>query len=1216
MKHVAKIKDYTKRAVAMLIIISMVVFQMVSDVVIASMSVGENGYTAIITEKLGKYGRLFEIGGQIEETSNLPDLHKGIINMLPEETEISEYSFAANMTDYTNENCIYSNGTTSFNCNMVDLKETIVSEREVNINASMLSSDEYTIIYAKSGNININVAKMDFKGILYAPNGTVTINGTEINAAGMIIAKNVNLYVDTFTMNANQYSESIVNVLELYRNDKLLTLTGYTYEDDIIVGFESDSEFARVDIYIRNDDATQFTYLTSTTESEYTISDYTFEQYMDIMAVAKTKYDETYESTLMTVGYSNDEYAEKLASYTLDADEDGILNGYEIWYSKTDHKCADSDGDGINDYVECFYLCTNPNEKNESVDTDGDGILDADEINLGTHPYLKDTDFDGWTDNEDVEPLKYNDGSQKEIDYTEDRVVGLFDKVNTWIDANGNVYQYIYNFINDNVEYTMINGVVTKYYYNTENQLIAVVTINGEERSAVTYSYNGEVLSSVAYKGFLYEFEIGENTEKIVIADNEYKTVEYNANESLTTYGDGFIIKTLYDSNGNIIEIYYDDELAHKCEYDDAGRIISVSDYIGGFELKYNYNEDGFLNETSSNKYKISYENSDEEYVINYNVLGEEYRQIIYNDIEDIYPTQYSSLLVSGVLHENVQMAEDIVEYILTKNGDKIFSNQITYKDSKIVSIKHNDGTISEILYAKDGKILGILQDEKTVIKYLYDNFGRLIREDNILVDRSYKYIYNSDNNIKCKQEYEYATGELINMLSEQIFEYENLWMDQVTRVNGEEIIYDNLGNPLKYRDNMLIKWNGKFLTSLTSNEHNIEYTYNYEGIRTSKNVDGVVTEYLIEGQDIVFEMTKDSIIAYIYDSDMNIMGMIYNDSVYYFEKNIQNDVVRIIDEDGYEICEYIYDAWGNVLSISGDENIANINPFRYRSYYYDNETGLYYVESRYYDPEIGRFVNADKIEGTIWDYTNMNMYAYCCNDPVNYYDPSGAAPIYVKTFVSRDLYSAPTSADEFDFRPYTMSMIVTNQLWMSSMNKGGSNVSYIIDNCEDFINSWNSLINATVIVINMHGTPEGMYCNNELFDVDDTKKLYYKNVKFVWLISCNTGHIEYRNENMARAIAKRVSGIVVAPDGVAKGEIKDRFYASTHEGDINATEVENWYYFSRKKNSYRTMCIGWTLYNGIGTLCCKNTIFTRKDSMSIFDLSDYLVNNGYINYK
>ena len=135
----------------------------------------------------------------------------------------------------------------------------------------------------------------------------------------------------------------------------------------------------------------------------------------------------------------------------------------------------------------------------------------------------------------------------------------------------------------------------------------------------------------------------------------------------------------------------------------------------------------------------------------------------------------------------------------------------------------------------------------------------------------------------------------------------------------------------------------------------------------------------------------------YYYDGS-GICGVEYNGTVYYFQKNLQGDVTRIYDGNGNLAAQYVYDAWGNhkVLNANGteitDESfIGNVNPIRYRGYYYDEETGLYYLQSRYYDPEVGRFINADDID-YIEPETLMgcNLYAYCGNNPVMYVDPSG----------------------------------------------------------------------------------------------------------------------------------------------------------------------------------------------------------------------------------
>ena len=121
-------------------------------------------------------------------------------------------------------------------------------------------------------------------------------------------------------------------------------------------------------------------------------------------------------------------------------------------------------------------------------------------------------------------------------------------------------------------------------------------------------------------------------------------------------------------------------------------------------------------------------------------------------------------------------------------------------------------------------------------------------------------------------------------------------------------------------------------------------------------------------------------------------MNLKYNNEVYYYIKNGQNDIIGILDNNYNKIVEYIYDSWGNILEIKDNSinNIGIINPFRYRSYYYDNETKLYYLNSRYYNPLWGRFINCDGIIGANEDILSYNLYAYCSNNPVNMIDLDG----------------------------------------------------------------------------------------------------------------------------------------------------------------------------------------------------------------------------------
>ena len=130
-----------------------------------------------------------------------------------------------------------------------------------------------------------------------------------------------------------------------------------------------------------------------------------------------------------------------------------------------------------------------------------------------------------------------------------------------------------------------------------------------------------------------------------------------------------------------------------------------------------------------------------------------------------------------------------------------------------------------------------------------------------------------------------------------------------------------------------------------------------------------------------------------------------------------------LIDTNGNEVVQYWYDAWGNhkVVDANGNEitslnHLGNLNPFRYRGYYYDVETGLYFLQTRYYDPEVGRFLNRDSVSYADPQTINgLNLYTYCGNNPVEYVDPTGHFPIWlaalaIGTFVS-SLISGTTNA-------------------------------------------------------------------------------------------------------------------------------------------------------------------------------------------------------------
>ena len=261
-----------------------------------------------------------------------------------------------------------------------------------------------------------------------------------------------------------------------------------------------------------------------------------------------------------------------------------------------------------------------------------------------------------------------------------------------------------------------------------------------------------------------------------------------------------------------------------------------------------------------------------------------------------------------------------------------------------------------------------------------------------------------------------YDDGDLGTPESTASYVYgNNAWRDLLTAWNGNAITYDAIGNPTRITTSSTsgydLTWQGRQLMSYAGYGDNAEallFTYNADGIRTSKTVNGVKHEYYLNGSQIVAESTYAYQVIYLYNElgapiglGLHLTGSPANLYEYYlFEKNAQGDIIAVYKFNGAKIGTYTYDAWGNctVTQTGGigwdDDVLYTINPFRYRGYFYDVETGLYYLQSRYYNPQWGRFINPDAVmAGVGGDLRGYNLYTYCFNNPVMYSDGEGEWP-------------------------------------------------------------------------------------------------------------------------------------------------------------------------------------------------------------------------------
>ena len=286
--------------------------------------------------------------------------------------------------------------------------------------------------------------------------------------------------------------------------------------------------------------------------------------------------------------------------------------------------------------------------------------------------------------------------------------------------------------------------------------------------------------------------------------------------------------------------------------------------------------------------------------------------------------------------------------------------------------------------YDSMGNISRIEENGEPVVWYKYDALNRLVREDNKTFGKTWLYSYDNKGNILSKWETSFTLKENAeeSEFTRVQYEYDG---DKLLTFGTESCAYDAIGNPTTYRGKSASWSNGRQMVTYDGTA----FTYDGLGRRLSK---GNIT-YTYDSNNRIIKQSNG--IEFIYDNS-GVAGIVYNNATYVYRKDGQGNIAALIDSSGNVVVEYKYDAWGDhviVLSDSSNENLAKANPFRYRGYYYDEETGLYYLKSRYYDPETGRFLNADDISYLDPETINgLNLYAYCGNNPVMRIDENGNA--------------------------------------------------------------------------------------------------------------------------------------------------------------------------------------------------------------------------------
>ena len=555
------------------------------------------------------------------------------------------------------------------------------------------------------------------------------------------------------------------------------------------------------------------------------------------------------------------------------------------------------------------------------------------------------------------------------------------------------------------------DGYTYQFDYNTLDQVTSVVIAN---TTAMSYDYVEITEGGVTYYTNLLQQQTYGNGDYVSFLYTDEKLIQSISFNGTTRF------EYEYDSSGRLSiykDIYNSDIFFYS--YDLAGRIRTITDQDGN-EIRYTYDTSGNVN---------GYE-----YMIGTITRGVEYHYNLSTGIYDY--TTYdvgSTEITKSYNYDNDSLKRlnnitlTIGSVTLTKiigyddgNVDQTMGNATTRIHSIVYTKNDTQQAIYTYQYDANNNITGLtVKNENNQVvddyDYYYDGFNQLVRE-NVSINsgsfsRTYLYSYDDQGNITRIADHAYTLSNpvITTPMVLTYYEYSNTWKDQLTKiteytnfVKTKEISYsyDANGNPTTITDLMnsyqtkTLNWDGRQLSSMSYYCGGMSFKYNDQGNRTYKSIGGCSggysVNYVLDGSRILSETKGTSTIYYTYDADGTLISMNYNGNEYFYITNMQGDVIQLVDINGTIVVEYKYDAWGNIIYQTPNQTIGNINPFRYRSYYYDIETGWYYLQSRYYNPSIGRFISADGLVGELGNIQSHNMYAYCANNPVMYTDSGG----------------------------------------------------------------------------------------------------------------------------------------------------------------------------------------------------------------------------------
>ncbi|MGC5324655.1 RHS repeat domain-containing protein [Brevibacillus sp. SYSU BS000544] len=520
---------------------------------------------------------------------------------------------------------------------------------------------------------------------------------------------------------------------------------------------------------------------------------------------------------------------------------------------------------------------------------------------------------------------------------------------------------------------TESNGSESRDWVYTLNVNGQPTHINDPENNEYNYKYDsvGNLI------------EVTENG--VVTSTYDYNVLSWKLSEvnqgstkkHLYTYDETGNVKTYVDKNGSTYSYkytpYYEVERVdiqntakpetffEEYKYDDATRLLKKMNNGYGADISYQYDSFNRMNHLTAHgkEYKINYqENEGSINKSNINDLDDLMDSLVYEDDKTkINYTYDSAERLASVSSPWTGMFS--YEYDLNSSGE---SREVSYPNN--TTVQRNFNSFGEIIKTKHSD--GWMEENQ------FDGFGNINQQKTNDTEKLFEY----DKINRIKQE----SGQGLKK-----YDYDDLGNREVLQ-QKEDLTFENESFQYDLQNR---------LKSYTKADKTSTYTYNNDGLRASKKVDGKETKYVYLNGRIIEELdgNGNTIARNLWGNELLSRKDYVNNKTGYYYYNTHGDVVKIKSPTGEDLNTYEYDIWGNVIK----QTEGMENPFKYSGEPLDSESNLYYLRARYYDPKVGRFITEDTYKGQVDNPLSLNLYTYAWNNPSRYTDPSGHAPDWIE---------------------------------------------------------------------------------------------------------------------------------------------------------------------------------------------------------------------------